>query len=67
MSKLTPWGKDKGKLTLLTYTIYSKSHATAMEDVLMRPPVPMNAKMINKTYMAISHSNSKMAAYPSLS
>ena len=51
-----------GKLTLLTFIIYSRSHATAMEDVL----VPMNAKMTNKTYMAITYTNSKMAAKPCL-
>ena len=61
MSK-PPGARIIGKLTLLTFIIYSRSHATAMKDVLMRPSVSMNAKMTNKTHMANTHSNSKMAA-----
>ena len=65
MSK-PPGARIIGKLTLLTFIIYSRSHATAMKDVLMRPPVPVKTKMTNKTNMAIFHSNSKMAAYTCL-
>ena len=39
----------------LTFIIYSRSHTTAMKDVMMRPRDPRGAKMTNRTNLWTSH------------